>query len=178
MSYFCSSFQNKDMSAPFTRRHIGSGETEIKEMLQTVNAKSTEDLAKSIVPAHIRLVKKLDLPEAMSENEYLDHITAVANKNKLFKSYIGLGYYGTITPPVILRNIFENPGWYTAYTPYQAEIAQGRLEALLNFQTMVSDLTGMDIANASLLDEATAAAEAMIMLYNSRSRSAVKKNAH
>lgn len=166
------------MSAPFTRRHIGSGETEIKEMLQTVNAKSTEDLAKSIVPAHIRLVKKLDLPEAMSENEYLDHITAVANKNKLFKSYIGLGYYGTITPPVILRNIFENPGWYTAYTPYQAEIAQGRLEALLNFQTMVSDLTGMDIANASLLDEATAAAEAMIMLYNSRSRSAVKKNAH
>ncbi len=166
------------MSAPFTRRHIGSGETEIKEMLQTVNAKSTEDLANSIVPEHIRLARKLNLPEAMSENEYLEHITSVANKNKLFKSYIGLGYYGTITPPVILRNIFENPGWYTAYTPYQAEIAQGRLEALLNFQTMVSDLTGMDIANASLLDEATAAAEAMIMLYNSRSRDAVKRNAH
>ena len=119
------------MSAPFTRRHIGSGETEIKEMLQTVNAKSTEDLANSIVPEHIRLARKLNLPEAMSENEYLEHITSVANKNKLFKSYIGLGYYGTITPPVILRNIFENPGWYTAYTPYQAEIAQGRLEALL-----------------------------------------------
>ncbi len=165
------------MSAPFTRRHIGSGETEIKEMLQTVNATSTEDLANSIVPAHIRLGKKLNLPEAMSENEYLEHITALANKNKLYKSYIGLGYYGTITPPVILRNIFENPGWYTAYTPYQAEIAQGRLEALLNYQTMVSDLTGMDIANASLLDEATAAAEAMIMLYNARSRDAVKRNA-
>jgi glycine dehydrogenase len=165
------------MSAPFTRRHIGSGKTEIAEMLQAVNAKSTEDLANSIVPAHIRLANKLNLPEAMSENDYLEHITAVANKNKLFKSYIGLGYYGTITPPVILRNIFENPGWYTAYTPYQAEIAQGRLEALLNFQTMVCDLTGMEIANASLLDEATAGAEAMIMLYNSRSREAAKKNA-
>ena len=165
------------MSAPFTRRHIGSAELEINEMLKAVGAKSTEDLANSIVPEHIRLANKLNLPEAMSESEYLEHITQVANKNKLYKSYIGLGYYGTITPPVILRNIFENPGWYTAYTPYQAEISQGRLEALLNYQTMVCDLTGMEIANASLLDEATAAAEAMIMLLNSRSREAIKRNA-
>ncbi|MCX6183031.1 MAG: glycine dehydrogenase (aminomethyl-transferring), partial [Bacteroidetes bacterium] len=166
------------MATTFQQRHIGSASADINEMLALTGASSTEDLVNNIVPQHIRLPKKLNLPAAMSEFEYLNHITAVANKNKLYKSYIGLGYYGCITPPVILRNVFENPGWYTAYTPYQAEIAQGRLEALLNFQTMVLDLTGMDIANASLLDEATAAAEAMIMLLNSRSRDAVKKNAN
>ncbi|MFM7023582.1 MAG: aminomethyl-transferring glycine dehydrogenase [Flavobacteriales bacterium] len=166
------------MATNFQQRHIGSAQADINEMLTLTGAASTEQLVNNIVPQHIRLPKQLNLPAAMSESEYLSHITAVANKNKLFKSYIGLGYYGCITPPVILRNVFENPGWYTAYTPYQAEIAQGRLEALLNFQTMVLDLTGMDIANASLLDEATAAAEAMIMLLNSRSRDAVKKNAN
>lgn len=113
---------------------------------------------------------KLNIPDAMSEQEYLRHIQGIAAMNKVYKSYIGLGYYGTHTPSVIRRNIFENPGWYTQYTPYQAEISQGRLEALLNFQTMVSDLTGMPIANASLLDEGTAAAEAMTMLYNLSSK--------
>ncbi len=166
------------MSTSFTRRHIGSGEQGINAMLSAVGATSTENLVGSIVPKHIRLAQNLNLPDAMSENEYLEHITSLANKNKLYTSFIGQGYYGCITPPVILRNIFENPGWYTAYTPYQAEISQGRLEALLNFQTMVCDLTGMEIANASLLDEATAAAEAMIMLLNSRSREAVKRNAN
>jgi glycine dehydrogenase len=166
------------MATSFQQRHIGSAEADINEMLTLTGASSTEQLVSNIVPQHIRLPKKLNLPAAMSEMEYLQHISAVANKNKLYKSYLGMGYYGCITPPVILRNIFENPGWYTAYTPYQAEIAQGRLEALLNFQTMILDLTGMDIANASLLDEATAAAEAMIMLLNSRSRDAVKKNAN
>ncbi len=166
------------MATSFQQRHIGSAQADINEMLALTGASSTEQLVSNIVPQHIRLPKKLNLPAAMSEMEYLQHISAVANKNKLYKSYLGMGYYGCITPPVILRNIFENPGWYTAYTPYQAEIAQGRLEALLNFQTMILDLTGMDIANASLLDEATAAAEAMIMLLNSRSRDAVKKNAN
>ena len=166
------------MTTTFQQRHIGSAAADIKEMLTLTGASSTEELVNNIVPQHIRLPKKLNLPAAMSEFEYLNHISAVANKNKLYKSYIGMGYYGCITPPVVLRNVFENPGWYTAYTPYQAEIAQGRLEALLNFQTMVLDLTGMDIANASLLDEATSAAEAMIMLLNSRSRDAVKKNAN
>ena len=114
------------------------------------------------------LKEKLGLPEAMSEYEYLNHIRSVAMKNKMFSTYIGMGYYNTITPPVILRNLFENPGWYTQYTPYQAEIAQGRLESLLNFQTMVIDLTGLEVANASLTDEATAAAEAMLMLFHAR----------
>ncbi len=150
----------------FRSRHIGPGEKDSQEMLRTIGEPSLESLISKTVPADIRMEKALDLPPAMSENDYLRHIHEVSLKNKLFKNYIGQGYYDTITPPVILRNIFENPGWYTQYTPYQAEIAQGRLESLLNFQTMVSDLTGLPIANASLLDEATAAAEAMTMFFN------------
>ncbi|MDX1956219.1 MAG: aminomethyl-transferring glycine dehydrogenase [Chitinophagaceae bacterium] len=150
----------------FRSRHIGPGEKDSQEMLRTIGEPSLESLISKTVPAGIRMEKALDLPPAMSENDYLRHIHEVSLKNKLFKNYIGQGYYDTITPPVILRNIFENPGWYTQYTPYQAEIAQGRLESLLNFQTMVSDLTGLPIANASLLDEATAAAEAMTMFFN------------
>ncbi len=145
-------------------------------MLEKIDAQSLDDLIEQTIPEAIRLDAPLDLPEGMSEYEYLSHLREIAAKNRMFRSYIGLGYYGTILPPVIQRNILENPGWYTAYTPYQAEIAQGRLEALLNFQTMVSDLTGMEIANASLLDEATAAAEAMTMLHGARPRDAQGKN--
>nr|HQT27177.1 glycine dehydrogenase (aminomethyl-transferring) [Burkholderiales bacterium] len=160
----------------FAKRHNGPSECEVREMLDKIGAKSLDDLIDQTIPPMIRLKAPLDLAEGMSEYEYLSHLRGIAAKNRLFRSYIGLGYYGTILPPVIQRNIMENPGWYTAYTPYQAEIAQGRLEALLNFQTMVADLTGMEIANASLLDEATAAAEAMTMLHGSRSRDAQGKN--
>ncbi|BBJ00600.1 glycine dehydrogenase (aminomethyl-transferring) [Ferrigenium kumadai] len=139
-------------------------------MLKKINAPSLDALIDQTVPAVIRLKQPLNLPEGMSEHAYLQHLRGIAAKNKLYKSYIGLGYYDTVLPPVIQRNVLENPGWYTAYTPYQAEIAQGRLEALLNFQTMIMDLTGMEIANASLLDEATAAAEAMTMMHGLRSR--------
>ncbi len=135
-------------------------------MLKTMGLNSLEELINKTVPASIRMSHELNLPAAMSEHEYLKHIKEISLKNKVFSNYIGQGYYDTITPSVILRNIFENPGWYTQYTPYQAEISQGRLESLLNFQTMVSDLTGLPIANASLLDEATAAAEAMTMFFN------------
>ena len=155
----------------FSKRHIGPSESEKSEMLKSIGAASIASLIDKTIPANIRLNSELDIAVAMSEAEYLQHITELGNKNKVLKSFIGLGYYETIVPSVILRNVLENPGWYTAYTPYQAEISQGRLEALLNFQTMVMDLTGMEIANASLLDEATSAAEAMIMMYNSRSRS-------
>jgi glycine dehydrogenase len=155
----------------FSNRHIGPSESEKSEMLKSIGASSIASLIDKTIPANIRLNSELDIADAMSEAEYLKHITELGNKNKVLKSFIGLGYYETIVPSVILRNVLENPGWYTAYTPYQAEISQGRLEALLNFQTMVMDLTGMEIANASLLDEATSAAEAMIMMYNSRSRS-------
>ena len=141
-------------------------------MLKVIDASSLDALIDQTIPAAIRLKTPLNLPEGMSEHAYLAHLRGIAAKNKLYKNYIGLGYYDTILPPVIQRNILENPGWYTAYTPYQAEIAQGRLEALLNYQTMVMDLTGMEIANASLLDEATAAAEAMTMLHGLRSREA------
>lgn len=141
-------------------------------MLEKINAPTLAALIDQTVPAAIRLKKPLNLPEGMSEYAFLQHLRGIAAKNKLYKSYIGLGYYDTVVPPVIQRNVLENPGWYTAYTPYQAEIAQGRLEALLNFQTMIVDLTGMEIANASLLDEATAAAEAMAMLHGLRSREA------
>ena len=157
----------------FSNRHIGPSESEKSEMLKSIGASSIASLIEKTIPANIRLNSELDIADAMSEAEYLKHITELGNKNKVLKSFIGLGYYETIVPSVILRNVLENPGWYTAYTPYQAEISQGRLEALLNFQTMVMDLTGMEIANASLLDEATSAAEAMIMMYNSRSRSEV-----
>src|SRR3984893_8857108 len=150
----------------FIPRHIGPNESETKEMLQTIGLDSLDELIEKTVPPAIRMQHALNLPPAMSEHEYLEHMKEVSLKNKVFKPYIGQGYYDTITPSVILRNIFENPGWYTQYTPYQAEISQGRLESLLNFQTMVSDLTGLPIANASLLDEATAAAEAMTMFFN------------
>jgi glycine dehydrogenase len=154
----------------FKNRHIGPRQNDLPVMLDAIGVKSLDQLIDETVPTAIRASNELDLPNAMTEYEYLNMVKQIAKKNKLYKSYIGLGYYGTITPPVILRNIFENPGWYTQYTPYQAEIAQGRLEALLNFQTMVSDLTGMPIANASLLDEATAAAEAMAMAFSHKNR--------
>ncbi len=160
----------------FSKRHIGPNEAEIAEMLSKIGVSSINELIDKTIPAHIRLNRELTISKAMSEQEYLNHINALGDKNKLFKSFIGLGYSETVVPSVILRNVLENPGWYTAYTPYQAEISQGRLEALLNFQTMVLDLTGMEIANASLLDEGTAAAEAMLMLYNSRSRDQLKNN--
>lgn len=156
----------------FTNRHIGIQTSDLDAMLKTIGVSSLDELIDQTVPASIRLGRELNLPAAQSEFEYLQTLKDVAAKNKVFKSYIGMGYYGTITPSVILRNVFQNPGWYTQYTPYQAEIAQGRLEALLNFQTMVSDLTGMPIANASLLDEGTAAAEAMTMLYGLQSKRA------
>jgi glycine dehydrogenase len=153
-------------AAEFQSRHIGPTQAETEEMLKTIGVSSIEDLINRTVPENIRMQSSLNLPDAMSEAEYLAHIKEISLKNKVFKNYIGQGYYDTITPSVILRNVFENPGWYTQYTPYQAEISQGRLESLLNFQTMVSDLTGLPIANASLLDEATAAAEAMAMFFN------------
>jgi glycine dehydrogenase len=160
----------------FVNRHNGPSEKDVQDMLQKIDAPSLAALIDQTIPAAIRLEQPLNLPDAMSEHAYLTHLKGIAAKNKLYKSYIGLGYYDTILPAVIQRNVLENPGWYTAYTPYQAEIAQGRLEALLNFQTMVIDLTGMEIANASLLDEATAAAEAMTMLHNLRPRDAAGKN--
>jgi glycine dehydrogenase len=159
---------------PFSRRHIGPSEAEKKAMLATIGIDSISTLIDRTIPAQIRLDGELNIADAMTEQEYLEHISELAAKNQVFKSFIGLGYHETIVPSVILRNVLENPGWYTAYTPYQAEISQGRLEALLNFQTMVLDLTGMEIANASLLDESTAAAEAMIMFYNSRSRAEIQ----
>ena len=162
---------NNGVKAGFSQRHIGTSDPiELKAMLDVIKAGSLDQLINETIPDPIRLRRKLNIPDAMSEQEYLRHIQGIAAMNKVYKSYIGLGYYGTHTPSVIRRNIFENPGWYTQYTPYQAEISQGRLEALLNFQTMVSDLTGMPIANASLLDEGTAAAEAMTMLYNLSSK--------
>ncbi len=145
-------------------------------MLKTIGVASLDELIAKTVPGSIRAKQALNLPEGMNEYQYLQHLTALAAKNKIFRTYIGLGYYNTIVPGVVIRNILENPGWYTSYTPYQAEISQGRLEALLNFQTMVSEMTAMPIANASLLDEGTAAAEAMIMFFNTRSREAIKNN--
>uniref|UniRef100_UPI00404885FA aminomethyl-transferring glycine dehydrogenase n=1 Tax=Polaribacter sp. TaxID=1920175 RepID=UPI00404885FA len=160
----------------FQRRHIGPDAKEQDAMLATIGVKSLDQLIDETVPDHIRLEKELDLAPAMSEYEYLSHIQELAAKNKVYKSYIGLGYHEAIVPSVIQRNILENPGWYTAYTPYQAEIAQGRLEALLNYQTMICDLTGMELANASLLDEGTAAAEAMALLFDLRERDQKKNN--
>ena len=161
----------------FLLRHTGPREHDVKDMLNSIGLNSMDELIEETIPSSIRLKEDLHFENALSEQEFLKHIKELAQKNKQFKTYIGLGYNNTVLPSVIQRNILENPGWYTAYTPYQAEIAQGRLEALLNFQTMVTDLTGMEITNASLLDEATAAAEAMIMLYNSRSREKKKVNA-
>ncbi len=158
----------------FVNRHIGPRESEITEMLQAVGVSSMEELIEQTIPSNIRLKEPLKLQEGLSERQYYRKILSLAAQNKVYNTYIGMGYYDTITPAVILRNVLENPVWYTSYTPYQAEISQGRLEALLNFQTMVCELTGMEIANASLLDEATAAAEAMIMMLNLRSRKMVK----
>lgn len=159
----------------FTSRHVGPNAAEKQLMLETIGVSNMDELMDKIVPPQIRLQEALDLEDGMTEQQFASHIAELADRNKLYKSYIGLGYNDTIVPAVVKRNVLENPGWYTAYTPYQAEIAQGRLEALLNFQTVVSDLTGLEIANASLLDEGTAAAEAMIMFYNSRSRDAAKR---
>ncbi len=159
----------------FSRRHIGPGADEKATMLKAIGVASVAELIDKTIPQHIRLKGELNIADALTEAEYLTHIAEVGSKNKLFKNFIGLGYNETILPSVIQRNVLENPGWYTAYTPYQAEISQGRLEALLNFQTMILELTGMELANASLLDEATAASEAMIMFYNSRSRAEVQE---
>ncbi len=160
----------------FVSRHIGPNEAETRQMLAATGIESLNRLIDETVPASIRSSSPLNLPAAMTEYEYLTHIKGIAEKNKVYRSYIGLGYYNTITPSVILRNMFENPGWYTQYTPYQAEISQGRLESLLNFQTMVLDLTGLDITNASLLDEATAAAEAMHMFFSTRTVDTTSNN--
>ncbi|HZF76063.1 MAG TPA: glycine dehydrogenase, partial [Acetobacteraceae bacterium] len=149
----------------FIRRHIGPSEAEIAAMLKVVGADSLEDLAARTVPGPIRMREPLPLPAPVSEAEAIAELRAISERNQAMRSLIGLGYHGTHTPPVILRNVLENPGWYTAYTPYQAEIAQGRLEALLNYQTMMTDLTGLPVANASLLDEATAAAEAVSLCH-------------
>lgn len=155
----------------FAGRHIGPNQEDTRSMLKAIGTGSMDELISKTVPASIRLKKPLKLPVAQTESEYLDELKKIAAKNKVYKTYTGQGYYNTITPSVILRNVFENPGWYTQYTPYQAEISQGRLESLLNFQTMVCDLTGLELANASLLDEATAAAEAMAMLFHHKNKS-------
>ena len=160
----------EQQSIEFAERHIGPNEQETGEMLKEIGVSTLEELITKTIPAAIRMQGDLDIPPAVSEFEYLAALKRTASKNKVYRSYIGQGYYDTIVPSVILRNLFENPGWYTQYTPYQAEIAQGRLESLLNFQTMVSDLTALPIANASLLDEGTAAAEAMTMLFNHKNR--------
>ena len=154
----------------FSDRHIGPRNSDVQQMIEKIGITSINQLIEETVPSQIMLNRDMDLPEAMSEIRFSEHMKSIAQKNKIYRSYIGMGYYNTILPAVIHRNILENPGWYTSYTAYQAEISQGRLEALLNFQTMVSDLTAMDLANASLLDEGTSAAEAMIMLFNTRTR--------
>jgi len=160
----------------FQNRHLGPDEEQVKEMLQTIGVDSMDSLINKTIPKNIRLKEPLQLPSALSEHDFLKHIKEVASRNNVYRSFIGMGYYDTIVPNVIKRNIFENPGWYTSYTPYQAEIAQGRLEMLVNFQTMVIDLTGMELANASLLDEGTAAAEAMSMLFDMRKGAKKKAN--
>ncbi len=165
------------MNDNFVTRHIGPRESDVKEMLKVIGVNSLDELINKTIPETIR-IETLQKTDPISEYEYIKSLKEIASKNKLYKNYIGLGYYETILPAVIQRNILENPSWYTSYTPYQAEISQGRLEALLNFQTMIMELTAMELANASLLDEATAAAEAMIMLYNSRSRAKAKLNAN
>src|SRR5580704_15063336 len=154
----------------FVHRHIGPDDADLAEMLRAVHASSLDELIEDTVPNSIRLRRPLDLPPAKTEHELLEAAHEIAGKNEVWRSFIGMGYSDCVTPPVILRNVLENPGWYTQYTPYQAEISQGRLEALLNFQTMVMDLTGFEIANASLLDEGTAAAEAMTMCFALKSR--------
>lgn len=162
----------------FASRHVGPRPLDIEKMLQTIGVSSVDELIEQTIPSQIRLKSPLQIGAPMSESEFLAHVRELASKNKVYKTYIGMGYYNCITPSVITRNILENPGWYTSYTPYQAEISQGRLEALLNYQTVISDMTAMPLANASLLDEATAAAEAMIMFFNARSREMQKAGAN
>ena len=160
----------------YAGRHVGSDERALSQMLSAIGVRSVDELIGQVVPSTIRLKKPLALPrEGMSECEFAAHIREIGRKNKLYRSLIGMGYYGTASPAVILRNVFENPAWYTSYTPYQAEISQGRLEALLNFQTAVVSMTGMEVSNCSLLDEATATAEAMAMMFALRSREAVRE---
>ncbi len=159
----------------FAYRHTGPRPEEIPAMLEKIGARSLDELVEKAIPGSIRLKENLKLKPGISEQTYFERIREIASRNKLYKTYIGMGYYNTIMPAVIQRNILENPGWYTSYTPYQAEISQGRLEALLNFQTVVLELTGMELANASLLDEGTAAAEAMIMLYNARPKETIAR---
>ena len=171
----CTISKKEDMNPDiFSQRHIGPNTTQVNEMLQAIGVQSIDELIDQTVPNNIRLPRPLKLEHPLSEQKFLEHIHNLGSKNKVFKSYIGMGYHPSNLPAVIQRNILENPGWYTAYTPYQAEIAQGRLEALLNFQTMITDLTGMELANASLLDESTAAAEAMALLFAVRDRASVK----
>ena len=159
-------------------RHVGISEADEQQMLQKIGVKSLDELIDKTIPANIRLEQPLNLPAAMTEYEFAQHIASLAAMNKLYTTYIGMGWYNTITPAVILRNVFENPVWYTSYTPYQSEVSQGRLEALMNFQTAITDLTGMPLANCSLLDEATAAAEAVTMMFNLRSRAQQKAGAN
>ncbi len=162
----------------FAERHLGPSPIDVEKMLQHIGVSTLDELIDQTIPSGIRLKDPLHIDQGMNEYEVFQHLKTLGQKNKLFRSFIGMGYYNTILPGVIQRNILENPGWYTSYTPYQAEISQGRLEALLNFQTMVVDLTGLPISNSSLLDEATAAAEAMIMAFNCRSRTKIKTNAN
>ena len=166
------------LSDRFVHCHIGPRTEDLNKMLKTTGSASIDDLIEKTIPSQLRLRNPLRLPKAMTEFEYLNHIKAAGAKNKQYRSFIGQGYYGVAPLSVIIRNVLENPSWYTSYTPYQAEISQGRLEALLNYQTMIMELTGMEIANASLLDESTAASEAMIMMFNARPRAAVKAGAN
>ncbi|MGD8362053.1 MAG: glycine dehydrogenase (aminomethyl-transferring), partial [Gemmatimonadota bacterium] len=154
-----------DPKSDFVRRHVGPSESDTREMLEFLGYSDMDGLIDDTIPSAIRLKRDLHLPPAVPEHVLLEELRGIARENRVFRSYIGMGYHDTVVPGVILRNILENPGWYTQYTPYQAEISQGRLEALLNFQTMVMDMTGLEIANASLLDEGTAAAEAMSLFH-------------
>ena len=162
----------------FVNRHVGISAEDIPSMLQAIGVKSVDELIDQTIPSDIRLKEPLNLPEPMTEREFAEHISELASKNEVFTSYIGMGWYDTVCPAPIQRNVFENPVWYTSYTPYQAEVSQGRLEALLNFQTVIAELTGLPLANCSLLDEATAAAEAATMFYGSRSRAQMKAEAN
>ena len=162
----------------FVNRHVGISAEDIPSMLQAIGVKSVDELIDQTIPSDIRLKEPLNLPEPMTEREFAEHISELASKNEVFTSYIGMGWYDTVCPAPIQRNVFENPVWYTSYTPYQAEVSQGRLEALLNFQTVIAELTGLPLTNCSLLDEATAAAEAATMFHGSRSRAQVKAEAN
>ena len=162
----------------FENRHIGIAEQDLDVMLRTIGVTSTEQLIRETIPGDILMSEPLDLPEAMTEREMLEHFLELGSKNKIFTSYIGQGWYDTVTPAPIQRNVLENAAWYTSYTPYQAEVSQGRLEALFNFQTVITELTGLPLTNCSLLDEATAGAEAARMLFDTRSRAQAKAGAN